>query len=141
MPLEPTFAHREQGRRPLSWAVLSAALAMGSLGVWGGAPWFWFLPIGGALAGALWLLVANPQSACALTADTLRFSACGVDRTVALGDVASMEVQHWSEGPDSVALILKSGERIAIPVTCGGTALVAALERAGIARCESPRHS
>lgn len=102
--------------------------------MWGGAPWFWFLPIGFALAGAVWLLAANPQSGCVLTKDALHFYALDMRRTVALSDIAAMDVQRWSEGPDSVTLILRSGERIAVPSTCGGSALVAALDRAGIAR-------
>jgi hypothetical protein len=76
------------------WALVIFLVAFGiAVGGWtGGASWFWFVPIGFALVGSLWLLVVNPERGCRLTRDMLYVTNDSEESHIALGDVVSMRV-------------------------------------------------
>ncbi len=130
------YRYRAEFQRILALLIFLVACGMAVGGWTGGAPWFWFGPIGFALAGSLWLLVVNPERGCWLTHDTLHVTDGGKKSSVALNDVVSMRVQSWSEGPDDIDLILRSGETFPIWGLCGGPGLAEALTKAGVARTE-----
>lgn len=108
------------------------AASMVGFGYWANAPWYAMLPMVGALLGMGWLLAANVQSGAQLTVHKLRFYHGRLDRIIALADVASVERHVWSEGPDDITLILKDGERVAIPSQSVDRQFVAALKTAGL---------
>lgn len=133
MAPEILFTHSQSGRRPLTMVAGLFCAGMVGVGLWQNAPWFWWIPIGGACLGIGWMLIANPRSGAELTSRTLRFHRDSWERSVALADIARVERHIWSEGPDEITLILQNGEALPIPSQCINKGFVAALQMQGVA--------
>ena len=99
-----------------------------------GAPWYFLMPVALAWAIALWAIIANPQSGSVLNAETLHFYHQSKKETMRIADIASMKVSRWSDGPDTVALTLKSGGTVHVPGMCADSKLAVALLDLGV--CE-----
>lgn len=91
-------------------------------------------PMRAALIMIGWLLITNPQSGAVLTRAALRFYHGIQDRTIALADIAAVKQHIWSEGPDEVILVLRSGEKVSLPSQSIDRRIIAVLQRAGIPR-------
>ncbi len=85
---------------------------------------------------ALWAIIANPQSGLALNAETLYFFNRSTQETVRITDIASMKVSRWSDGPDTVALTLKSGGMVNVPSLCADSKLSVVLRDLGVVEVE-----
>jgi hypothetical protein len=102
------------------------------IGLWGGAPWYWWLPVGGAFIAIGCVLIANQKSGATLTRSSLHFHHGKTSRTVPLAEIAKVECHSWTEGPDDIALVLRSGAKVDIPSQCRDRGFVEALARAGV---------
>lgn len=111
---ETLYHDRARFQRALALLIFLVVCGMAVWGWPGGAPGFWFRPIGFALAGSLWLLVVNPERGCRLICDTLHVTHGGKRSCVALSDVVSMRIHRCSKGADDIELVLKSGETFPI---------------------------
>jgi hypothetical protein len=91
------------------------------------APWYFLVPVGSSGAMTLWVIIANPQSGSVLNGETLYFFHQRKKETLRIADIFSMKVSRWSDGPDTVALILKSGDTVHMPRLCADSKLAVAL--------------
>jgi hypothetical protein len=126
------YTYRLAGRRVMTLFALLVGAAMLGTAAHYGAPWYFFAPVGIAVAMLIWLVVRNPQSGCDLNARSLFFFYQGKTETIPLADVASMKVTNWTDGPDTVALHLKSGKVVRVPSLCADSKLVPALRELGV---------
>jgi hypothetical protein len=132
MPVVPLYAYNLSGRRPATAFVLGVSVMMLALVTRCQAPWYVLMPVGLSAAMALWAIIANPQTESTLTAGTLHFYNRGRSETVNIKDVTHMKVTKWTDGPDNVALTLKSGEIIHVPSLCADSRLAVALRTLGV---------
>lgn len=132
------YSYNLSGRRAGTVFALSLTLMMLTVGVTYGAAWYFLAPLGIAAVLALWAIIANPQTGSSLNAEELRFWNRSNAEAVRIADVASMTVRRWTDGPDTVALTLKSGNVVHIPGMCADSKLAVALRDMGILEA-SPR--
>lgn len=132
MTEDPLYTHHQSGRRPLTYGAALFVAGMFGVGLWGGAPWYWWIPTGFAGLGIAGLLAANPQAGALLTRDSLRFFDARQDRTLRMAEIAAVETHSWTDGPDEVTLTLVSGEKVALPAECIDRRFVPALQQAGV---------
>jgi hypothetical protein len=126
------YTYHLSGRRPATIFVLGVSLAMLAFGAYREAPWYFLVPVGLSTAMALWAMIANPQAGSKLTADTLYFYNGSRQATIPIKDIASMKISKWSDGPDTVALTLKSGDIVDVPSMCADSKLAGALRELGV---------
>jgi uncharacterized membrane protein len=126
------YSHHISGRRLAMYFVLWVSLAMMVFATRYSAAWYFLVPVGLSAAMALWAIIANPQTGSTLTAQTLHFFNRGTKETVQIKDVISMKVTNWTDGPDTVALTLKSGNVIHVPSMCADSKLAVALRELGV---------
>lgn len=132
MDVAPLYAYRLSGRRAGTLFALGASIAMLAFGAHHAAPWYFLVPVGLAGAMALWAIIANPQTGSSLTAETLHVYNRGNSETVHIADIARMNITKWSEGPDTVAITLKSGDVVHVPSLCADSKLAIALRGLGV---------
>ncbi len=132
--MNPTFhySYRLSGRRVMTVFALGVSAVMLAFAVRYQAPWYFYAPVVLAAAMLVWLIIHNPQSGADLSADAFHFFHNGKEQTVRLADIAHMTVSRWTEGPDTVALYLKSGDVIHVPSLCADSKLAPALRDAGV---------
>jgi hypothetical protein len=133
MTKEPIHAHHQSGRRPLTLAMLAFAVGMVALGLAYGAPWYWMAIVGLPTLALLFMVWTNTQSGSLITAENLLFFHGKTDRTLRIADIVGVHIHRWSDGPDAIALLMKSGERIDIPADARGKGFVDAPKQAGVA--------
>jgi hypothetical protein len=126
------YTYHLSGRRPATIFVLGVSLAMLAYGAYHEAPWYFLMPVGLSVAMALWAIIANPQAGSTLNADILHFYNQGTQETVHLKDIATMKVSNWTDGPDTVALTLKSGDIVHVPSMCADSKLAVKLKELGV---------
>jgi hypothetical protein len=112
--------------------VLGISLALLGFVAYREAPWYLFIPVGLSMAMALWAIIADPQAGSRLNTDTLHFYNRATQETIRIKDVASMKVSNWTDGPDTVALTLKSGDLVNVPGICADSELAVALRDLGV---------
>jgi hypothetical protein len=127
------YTYHLSGRRPATIFVLGASLALLAFVAYREAPWYLFIPVGLSTAMALWAIIADPQTGSRLNADTLHFYYRSTQKTIRIKDVASMKVSNWTDGPDTVALVLKSGDIVDVPTMCADSKLAVKLRELGVA--------
>jgi hypothetical protein len=127
------YTYHLSGRRPAVVFVLGVSLAMLAYGAYREAPWYFLMPVGLSVAMALWAIIANPQAGSTLKADTLYFYNRGTQETIRIKDIASMKISNWTDGPDTVALTLKSGDIVHVPSMCADSKLAVKLRELGVA--------
>jgi hypothetical protein len=127
MTATPLYTYHMSGRRAVTVFALGVGAAMLGIGVGYNAPWYFFAPVGLAVAMLVWAIVYNPQSGCVLSADRLFFHNRGKEETLYFADTASITVRSWSDGPDEVSFHLKSGRVVHVPSLCADSKLAAAL--------------
>jgi hypothetical protein len=130
--MSPIYAYRYSGRRTGSFVGLFFSLVFLPIAIFGQAPWYAFLPVVFAIGMCLWAVVRNPQYGSDLTAQRLTFFANGKTEAVAIDDIARMTISRWTDGPDEVALHLKSGSQVKVPSMCADSKLAIALKNLGI---------
>lgn len=130
----PLYTHHQSGRRPLTVLARLFCAAMVGFGLSKNAPYYAMTPMRAGLIMIGWLLITNPQSGAVLTRAALRFYHGNQDRTIALADIAAVKQHIWSEGPDEVILVLRSGEKVSLPSQSIDRRINAVLQRAGIPR-------
>jgi hypothetical protein len=128
----PLYTYNLSGRRPATVFVLCLSVVMMAFGVHYTAPWYFLVPLGLAAGMALWATLTNPQTGSRLTGNTLTFCNRGTKESVPVGEIASMTVQNWTDGPDTVVLHLISGRAVAVPGLCADSKLAIALRELGI---------
>jgi hypothetical protein len=128
----PLYTYRLSGRRPMTVVVLCFSVAMLAFVAQHAASWYFLVPVLLSGAMALWAIIANPQTGATLDAETLHFFSQGTEETVQIADIASMKVSRWSDGPDTVALTLKSGDIVHVPSLCADSRLAVMLKDLGI---------
>lgn len=128
------FRFRRSGRRPATVAAFIAAAAFALFGVANGAPLWWLLPVGFALVALAWMVFANPQATLTLGKSGLCWSDGGNETRIALSEIAHVRFRLWTDGPDSVEVVLHNGVETAIPSACAPPKadLVAALKLQGV---------
>jgi hypothetical protein len=126
------YSYQLSGRRPAMIFVLGLSLIMAAFAAHYKAEWYFFVPVGLSIAMALWAILANPKTGSTLTAQTLHYFHRNTKETIYIKDIATMKVTNWSDGPDTVALTLKSGKRVNIPSLCADSKLAHALRDLGI---------
>jgi hypothetical protein len=126
------YVYSLSGRRPGTILASGLFAAMLAIGLVVKAPWFYFLPL--ALGGliSMWAIWRNPKSGSTLTASALTFFNRSDNKTIFLADIASMKVQNWTDGPDTVVLNLRSGMTVHIPSLCADSKLAVALRAQGV---------
>jgi hypothetical protein len=132
MNVAPLYTYHLSGRRPGMVFALVFSLAMLAFAARYAAPWYFLVPVGLAAAMALWAIIANPQTGSILTPETLHFFNRGSKETVCIAEIASMKVTNWSDGPDTVAITLKSGDVVYVPSLCADSKLAVALRGLGV---------
>jgi hypothetical protein len=132
MGLNPIYTYRLSGRRVMMVVALGVCAVMLAFAAYEGAPWYFYAPVGLAGAMALWAIIANPQSGSELNAQSLSFFYQGKTQTIPIADITAMKVTRWSDGPDTVALHLRSGETIHVPSLCADSKLAIALRDLGV---------
>lgn len=130
----PLYIRHQSGRRPLTVLAGLFCAVMVGFGLWKDAPWYAMLPMWAALIMMGWLLITNPHSGAVLTREALRFYHGKQDRRIALADIAAVEKHIWSEGPDEVALVLQSGEKVSLPSQSIDCRFIEVLQQAGVRR-------
>jgi hypothetical protein len=133
MTASPLYIYHLSGRRRGTIFALGVGMAMLALGISHAAPWYFLAPVALSLAMALWLIIANPQSGSVLNTETLYFFYRNKKETLRIADIASMKVTDWSDGPDTVAITLKSGDIVHVPSMCADSKLAVALRGLKIA--------
>lgn len=128
----PLYTYHLSGRRPITILVLCLSVAMIGFAVHHAAPWYFLVPVGLSGAMTLWAIIANPQSGSVLNGETLCFFHRSTQETVRINDIFSMKVSRWSDGPDTVALTLKSGGVVHVPSLCADSKLAVALRDLGV---------
>ena len=128
------FSFIQHGRR-LS-TVIACLLAVGVLvfGVANGAPWWWMVPVSSAVAMLGWLVIRNPRSGMALDATRLHWFNGRRSHSLTLEQIDHVVFTTWSDGPDTVGVVLTTGEVVIVPSVClpCKAVLVTALERRGV---------
>jgi hypothetical protein len=132
MKVAPLYSYRLSGRRAGTIFALGVSAVMLAFGAHHAAPWYFLVPVGLAAAMALWAIITNPQTGSTLTAETLHFFNRGAEEKVYIADVASMKVEKWSDGPDTVTLTLTSSRVICVPSLCADSKLAGALRVLGV---------
>ena len=128
----PLYTYHLSGRRAGTIFALGVSAVMVAVGVSYGAPWYFIAPVVLAGAMALWAIIANPQSGLVLNAEMLYFFHRSTKKTVRITDIASIKVSQWSDGPDTVAITLKSGGIVHVPSLCADSKLAAVLRNLGV---------
>ncbi len=128
----PLYTYRLSGRRPMTIFALGVSAAMLAAAIHYGASWYFYAPVGLGTAMLIWAIIRNPQSGAELNADALRFFHNGKEETVRLADIARMTASTSSDGPDTVALHLKSGKVVHVPSLCADSKLAPALRDLGV---------
>ena len=128
------FRHTTRARRPATIFALAAATGFLAFGFLKGAPWWWHPPVLLAVLLAGYAVFLNPRSGIHLDARRFSVFSGSWTRSVALADLASVDIVDWSEGPPSATAYLKDGTSFAIPSMClpERTVLVDALGRFGV---------
>jgi hypothetical protein len=126
------YSYHLSGRRASMAFALVFSLVMMAFAYHYAAPWYFLVPVGLAAAMALFAIIANPQTGSTLTTETLHFFNRGTQETVRIADVVSMKVSKWTDGPDTVALHLKSGSVVNVPSLCADSKLAIALRDLGV---------
>jgi hypothetical protein len=126
------YQYRLSGRRPMTFFGLAVFFVMAATGIIYTAPWYFMAPVGMAGAMLIWAIAANPQSGSELTRDKLTYFYQGKTSSVHMADVVHMKVSRWSDGPDTVALTLRSGEVVHVPSVCADSKLAVALKDMGV---------
>jgi hypothetical protein len=126
------YTYQLSGRRPAMILVLGLSLIMGIFAAQYKAEWYFFLPVGLSFAMALWAIITNPKTGSVVTAQTLHYFYRNTKETIYIKDIATMKVTNWSDGPDTVALTMKSGKRVDVPSLCADSKLARALKELGI---------
>ncbi len=94
--------------------------------------WYFQIPVVLSAAVALWAIIANPQTGSTLTTQKLSFYNRSKPEDVLIKDIASMKVTNWTDGPDTVALTMKSRVVVHVPSMCADSKLAVALRELGI---------
>jgi hypothetical protein len=134
--MQPIYQYEERSR---SWLAAIAALVgafLAAAGVYGNAPWYFFAPVLFALLASLWLLIVNRLSGITIAPDQITVFSGAKRDVFARGDLVGYRTSSWSEGPDTVHLLLASGREHTIATYCAGPIekLRAALEKIGLHR-------
>jgi hypothetical protein len=134
MNIMPLYTYHLSGRRSAVVFALVFSVAMMAFAARYAAPWYFLVPVGLAAAMALWAIIANPQTGSILTPETLHLFNRSSKDVVHIADIASMKVTNWSDGPDTVAITLKSGEIVHVPSLCADSKLAVALRGLGVSQ-------
>jgi hypothetical protein len=127
------YSYQLSGRRLAMYFVLYFSVAMMVFVTRYSHTWYFQIPVALSAAMALWAIIANPQTGSTLSAQTLYFFNRGTQETVHIKDVISMKVTNWTDGPNTVALTLKSGIKVYVPSMCADSKLAVALRELGVA--------
>ncbi len=129
----PLYTYHLSGRRLATGFALGVTLVLLATASYYGAPWFFYAPVGFAAVMLVWAIIRNPKSGVVVSAEALRFFHASNAEHVLIADIASMTVHRWSDGPDTVMLLLKSGRTVHIPSLCADSQLAPILRMLGVA--------
>lgn len=132
----PLYTYRLSGRRPATFFAFFVSLALLVAVASYALPWYFYVPLALSVAMSLWAIIADPQTGSELSAETLHFFNRHHKDTIRIADIASMKVTNWTDGPDTVALTLKSGRVVHIPSMCADSKLGPALRELGVAEAK-----
>jgi hypothetical protein len=132
MPNRTLYSYRLAGRRPATIFIFVISLVLLVFATPYVDTWYILLPIGLSAAMALWAIIQSPKTGSTLTTETLHFFNRGAEEIVQIKEIASMRVEHWSDGPDTVTLTLTSGRVIHVSSLCADSKLAVVLREVGI---------
>lgn len=128
----PLYSYHLSGRRAVVICALIASIIMLTIGFYFGAPWYFLMAPAAAIIMTLLAIISNHQAGSILTADALHFYNRGTSKKVLICEIATMSVTRWSDGPDTIALTLKSGHTVHVPAISADSKLAVALQKLGI---------
>jgi hypothetical protein len=129
-----SYLHQESARRMSTILGLCIGIFMLVLGVYYGAPWWFYIPINAFCLMITYMIVKNKKSGMRLEEDILYLYSGKWQETLNCKNIDFITVKHWSDSKPDITLHLLNQQSFIVPTMCFGSwkEFTDALQRRGI---------